>query len=354
VKITKVEFTSIKVPFVPFMDVLNSGENALAAIPKIIVQVHTDEGIVGLGETERGVSEEHLQNAASLLLGRDPLGMNLQSLGLPHGMNAAFEQAVHDIVGKALKVPVYRLLGGVYRGDVPVSAWSPHHGERNPEKTATIAKLAADRGYRVIKLKARPWDIVETVQAIERAVGADMGVVCDPNMAFGLLSVAVKLARKLERHNIVCFEDPVPKGELSWYVLMRQKIDIPIALHIGGIDIINAVKEGACDYINTGGTMHEFKKYAGIAEVAGIPVWHGSGNDLGIMEASYVHACATTRNATLTSDVFGEFCRVDDLLAEPIEIKDGLAKVPQKPGLGVELDEKALRRYQAGKSRVVS
>jgi len=353
-KITKVEFTSVKVPFVPLMDVLNRGENALASIPKFIVQVYTDEGIVGIGETPRGIPEEHMQNAAPLLLGKNPLEVNLQNLGLPHGMDTAFEHVVHDIVGKALKIPVYKLLGGAYRSDIPVSAWSPHHGEGNPEKTAAIAKLAAERGFNVIKLKARPWDIVETAQAIEEAAGSDMGIVVDPNTVFGLPSVAVKLARKLEKHNIVCFEDPVPKENLKWYVLMRRKIDIPLALHIFGADIINAVKEEACDYINTGGTMHEFKKYAGISEVAGIPVWHGSGVDLGIMEASYVHACAATRNATLTSDIFSEFCRVDDLLAEPIKIKNGFAKVPQKPGLGVELDEKALRRYQAGKTRVVA
>ena len=109
----------------------------------------------------------------------------------------------------------------------------------------------------------------------------------------------------------------------------------------------------ACDFINTGGTMHEFKKYAGIAELAGIPVWHGSGNDLGIMEMSYVHACAAAKNATLTSDIFAEFCRENDLVIEPINIKNGFANEPDKPGLGIELDEKALKKYQVTKTRVV-
>lgn len=351
---TRIEFTSARVPFVPLMDVLNRGENSLASVPKLMVKVHTDEGLVGFGETPRGISEEHMQKAAQMMIGRDPLEMNLQGLGMPYGLDDVFEQAICDIVGKALKVPVYRLLGGAYRDEVPVSAWSPHHGEANPEKTAAIAKLAAERGFSVIKLKARPWDIVETVEAIERAAGPEMGIVCDPNTAFQYPQVAVRLARRLERHNIVCFEDPVPKWNLNWYVLMRRKIDIPLALHIVGTDVINAVKMDACDIINTGGTMHEFRKYAGIAEVAGIPVWHGSGNDLGLMEASYTHVCAATRNATLTSDIFSEFCRVDDLITEPIEVKNGHAKVPQKPGLGVELDEKTLKRFQAGKTRTVS
>jgi len=352
-KITGTEFTSVAVPFVKEMEVLNHGDDALAAVPKVIVKVYTDEGLTGLGETERGFSEELIQKGSLMLIGKDPLAINLQDIGLPSGLNHVFEQALHDIVGKALKVPVHKLLGGAYRSDVPVSAWSPHHGHGNPDKTAVIAKLAVDMGFNVIKLKARYWDIVETVEAIAKTAGPDFGIVVDPNTQFRHPSIAIKLARKLNGYNIICFEDPVPKWDLDWYVLMRRKIDIPLALHISGTDVVNAIKMNACDFINTGGTMHEFKKYAGIAELAGIPVWHGSGNDLGIMEMSYVHACAAAKNATLTSDIFAEFCRENDLVIEPINIKNGFANVPDKPGLGIELDEKALKKYQVTKTRVV-
>ncbi|MFB0503136.1 MAG: mandelate racemase/muconate lactonizing enzyme family protein [Candidatus Bathyarchaeia archaeon] len=342
-KITRVETTTVAVPFVPRMEVLNAD---LAKIPKVIIKVFTDEGLIGVGESYRGISEETVREHSSKIIGKNPLDMNLQELGLPAVLDHVFEQAICDLAGKALKVPVYKLLGGAYRMDVPVSAWSPHHGPRSPEKTAAIAELAAEMGYEIIKLKARSWDIVETVEAIEKAVGSDMGIVCDPNTQFEHLSTAVKIAGKLDRYNIVCFEDPIRKENLRSYVLLRQKIDIPIALHIVGVDIINAVKMEACDIINTGGTMYEFKKNAAIAELAGMPVWHGSGVDLGILEASYVHACAATKNAVLTSDVFSEFCREDDFLVEPLEIQNGLTRVPNKPGLGVEIDDKALEKYR--------
>ncbi len=350
-RITRVETTTVTVPFVDKMKVLNDN---LAKIPKVIMKVHTDEGLTGIAESYRGIPEESILMQAKKIIGKDPAEFNLQDLGFPNSLNHVFEQAICDLIGKSLGVPVYELLGGAYRREVPVSAWSPHHGPKNPEKTAVIAELAAELGYRVIKLKARPWDIVETVEAIEKAAGPDMGIVCDPNTRFNQSSVAVKLARKLEDHNIVCFEDPVPKENLYWYVLLRHKIDIPIALHIRGVEILKAVKMEACDIINTSGTMYEFKRNAAVAELAGIPVWHGSGNDLGILEASYLHACAATKNATLTSDIFGEFCRENDLLVEPIEIKNGLAKVPVKPGLGVEIDDEALRRYSIRKMNVVS
>lgn len=341
-KIKRLETTTVAVPFVSEMEVLN---DHLGRVPKVIIRVHTDDGIVGIGETYRGISEEAVRQQFPKIIGSDPLDMNLQELGLPAMLDHVFEQALSDIVGKALKIPVYKLLGGAYRMEVPVSAWSPHHGPKNPEKTAAIAELAAEMGYNVIKLKARSWDVVETVKAIENVAGTDMAIVCDPNTQFGQPSVAVRLARKLKRYNILCFEDPVPKQNLYWYVLLRQKIDIPLALHIGGVDVISAVKREACDIINTGGTMYEFRKNSAVAELAGIPVWHGSGNDLGILEASYVHACASVKNATLTSDIFSESCREDDLLVEPIKIENGSAKVPTEPGLGVEVDEKALEKY---------
>jgi len=342
-EITGVETTTVAVPFVPRMEVLNAD---LAKIPKVIIKVFTDEGLMGVGESYRGISEETVREHSSKIIGKNPLDLNLQELGLPAVLDHVFEQAICDLAGKALKVPVYKLLGGAYRMEVPVSAWSPHHGSRSPEKTAAIAELAAEMGYKVIKLKARSWDIIETVEAIEKAVGPDMGIVCDPNTQFEHLSTAVKLAKKLDKYNIVCFEDPIRKENLRSYVLLRQKIDIQIALHIVGVDIINAVKMEACDIINTGGTMYEFKKNATIAELDGIPVWHGSGVDLGILEVSYIHACAATKNAVLTSDIFGEFCREDDILIEPLKIENGLAKVPNRPGLGVEIDDKALAKYK--------
>jgi len=350
-RITGVEAITIAVPFVSDMAVLNSYEVPLGRVPKVIVRLQTDEGLVGLGETVRGFPATLLKDHESELVGRDPLELNLERPGFGWGLDEALEHALHDLAGKALGLPMYKLLGGAYRSEVPVSAWSPHHGPGNPQKTAVVAERAVSMGYDVIKLKARPWDIVETARAIRDAVGDEMGIVCDPNTQFGHPATALKLARRLERYNIICFEDPVPKN-LDWYVLMRAKMDIPLALHITGSDVFNAVKREACDYINTGGTMREFKNYAGVAALAGIPVWHGSGNDLGIMEASYVHACAATSNATLTSDIFGEFCRVDDLLVEPIEIKNGQARVPNKPGLGVELDMKAVEKYRVSEHYV--
>ena len=82
---------------------------------------------------------------------------------------------------------------------------------------------------------------------------------------------------------------------------------------------------------------------ADIADAAAIPCWHGSELDLGILEAAYVRACAAARNCVLGSDIFGE---LDDLIVEPVEIQNGRVSVPQRPGLGVDLDLSALEKYR--------
>ena len=77
-----------------------------------------------------------------------------------------------------------------------------------------------------------------------------------------------------------------------------------------------------------------------------MPVWHGSGHELGIMDTAMLHSCAASPNCTLPSDILSHQ-RVDDLIVEPIEIRDSYAHVSTRPGLGVELDEDAVRRYRA-------
>jgi L-alanine-DL-glutamate epimerase-like enolase superfamily enzyme len=121
-----------------------------------------------------------------------------------------------------------------------------------------------------------------------------------------------------------------------------------VVLHLGDPKaMIRAIREDACSAFNTGGNpgMASFVANCYLAEAAGMPVWHGSGNDCGIVDASYLHSCAAAPNCTLPSDILS-FLREDDLIVEPIEIRDSYAIVSDRPGLGVELDEDAVRRYQ--------
>lgn len=354
-KITHIEKWKVVVPIPP--DAINSPEYdekdedlaTFCRTPKHIIRVHTDDsGIVGIGETGRGCPEGQVDSAIAELTGKEVERIDLHAL--PIGYSAAygaFEMALFDIVGKQLGVTAARLLGAQVRDRVLVDYWT---ARRTPEDLARKAKEGKGLGFHSIKIKCALEDPnVERLQAVADAVGTDFKVTVDPNCRFYLPCHAISLADALGelRQIVTVFEDPVPKDNLDWYVLLRQKLQVPVALHIGsGKAVFEAVKRGAVDMLNISpGSMVDFVKQCYIAEQAGVPVWHGSGVDLGIMDMSYVQACAAAPAATLPSDIVGNFVREDDLIVEPIDIEDGYAKVPDKPGLGVELDEKAVEKY---------
>jgi muconate cycloisomerase len=321
--------------------------------PLVLLRLHTDEGLTGLGEVPRGVSASTVEQAAAFMVGRDLWSFNLQSLPLEMSWFAnpsvyeGCEMALYDLMGKALGVPVYRLFGGKYRDRVPVSRCT---GRMAPSDAAKAAQEAVAQGYRVLKMKARADDpIVERLEAINDAVGDQLRVNVDPNERFHQPYRLFELWARMERrgiNNVECFESPFNQGNLDWYVLARQKIGIPVALHLDDAsDVFAAVKREACDWLNLGGPLVTVYKLAGMAEAAGIPSWHGSGVGLGISEAAYVHICAACKSMTLTSDICGETLRVDDLIREPLKFAEGHVQVPEEPGLGVELDIEAVERY---------
>jgi muconate cycloisomerase len=257
--------------------------------------------------------------------------------------------ALFDLMGKALGVPAWRLLGGgAFREQIPVSRCS---GRMAPDHAARIAIECVEQGYSVLKMKATATDpVADRLEAIQNAVGDQLSIVVDPNERF--YRPAHLFALEAELHdrgitNVQCYESPFDQTNLDWYVLARSKLSTPIAFHLESPALVREViKRETCDWMNISGPMVNVYKLAALAEAAGIPTWHGSGVDLGIAEAAHLHACAASRSMTLTSDVCGETLRVDDLISEPLVIANGHAKVPDGPGLGVMLDEEAVERYR--------
>lgn len=371
--ITDIHWTKVRVPCkANQVNGADWGIDAWELMPRFILQVHTSEGITGIGETYRGASEENVRVIAALLKGKDPLRFCLQDLPTGEdisaylvGWNSAiyparhhelnrprsaayigFETALFDIVGKAFNIPIHRLLGTAYREQVPVSYW---FGRQSPEECRRRAILARQMGFNSIKMKSTFEDpTAAQLTAMAEAVTLPFSVTVDANERFYRPAEALRVAGAFEELPLtIMFEDPMPKTNLDWYRLLREQTRVPLALHLmNGQILIDAIKKEACDYVNLQGGLSDFTKWAAVADAAGMLCWHGSGVDLGILEASYLHAAAVARNCVLASDVFGTLVREDDLLVEPIEITQGFASVPQKPGLGVELDTDALARYQ--------
>jgi L-alanine-DL-glutamate epimerase-like enolase superfamily enzyme len=240
---------------------------------------------------------------------------------------------------------MHRFFGEKVRDRVPVSYWSC---PMEPAETAAQAEVGAGLGFSNHKLKARPWNVVETVRRIHDAVGTDYTVGLDPNQKFRHVHVAARLARELEPFGTVDnFENPVLKTHLDWFRLLREKTTIPIAMHTdNAATVLQAVKAECIDYVNLSGTAQEVKKAAAVAEAADIPCWVQLGGlCLGVKAAYSVHVQATIPNATLPCDEL-PFTREADILQQGLTLEAGHYEVPTKPGLGVTLNMEIVDRYR--------
>ncbi len=341
-KITKIDCMKIFIPWqASFTEPMRQWRASSNTTPEeedayVIIQVYTDEGLVGLGEGGRDI--KRIQSQAERFIGKNPLEMNPYQLGMP------FVHAMFDLMGQALGVPVYELFGGKHRDQVPVAYWSPY---QSPVETGKHAEEGKKRGFKVHKIKARPWDAIEQVKAMRAATGDDYAIRIDPNCTFETPEVTVQIDRGLEGYNVECFEDPVDKTRIEWFRLLREKCRIPICLHSGDPRAVHeAVKCDSIDYVNIGGPPQRIFKAAAIAEAAGCPVWiQNEGHCLDIVAAFDAHLGAAIPNATLPYDTL-PFLREGTIAENPMEPKDGFLTVPTEPGLGIQLNPKAVARYR--------
>jgi L-alanine-DL-glutamate epimerase-like enolase superfamily enzyme len=302
----------------------------------VVIRMLTDEGLVGLGEGGRSMAEA--EREAQRFIGQNPMSLPLCDLQPP------FLHACADLVAQALEVPACRILGGCYRERVSVAYWSPY---LPPEETMHHAEEGAALGFTLHKIKARPWDAVQQVQAIAKAVGRNYSVRIDPNETFALPATTVRIASALRDEAVECLEDPVPKARPEWWALLRQKCEVPLALHSSdGRLIMEMARRGGIDYVNVGGSPNTCRAAAAVADAAGCPVWvQFEGHCLDIAAAFDIHMAAAIPNATLPSDIL-PFLREASIAREPLDLRDGYYTVPTASGLGVTLDEQAVARYR--------
>ena len=256
--------------------------------------------------------------------------------------------AIYDAAGKAIGWPVYQLLGGLAQPKALVNYWC---GRKNPTDIRRVAERALKGKFKGIKIKGRPGDpVVKAVEAIA-SVSPSLKVTVDFNGHHKNVAEFLPIGKGLDAvGNMLAIEDPIEKSDLAGYRELRRQLKTPIALHLGDPkSMIAAIRAEACSIFNTAPapSMASFISNAYLAAAAGMPVWHGSGHELGILDAAMLHSCLAAANCTLPSDILS-YERVDDLIVKPIEIRDSYAFPSTLAGLGVELDEDAVRRYRAG------
>jgi muconate cycloisomerase len=337
VKITRIEQIKVAVPYVE--GIRNYRPKEHTDQPILLIEVHTDEGIVGLGDGGRGLD---VSAEIAGWIGVDPLAVDISQTRAP------FSHALYDIHGKAAGLPAHRFMGSQRRERVPVGYWSCH---MEPEDTAREAERGCSLGFKTHKLKARPWDIVRTVELMSQAAGPDYAIIVDPNFYFETLPDSLRLARRMEAYNVFCFEDPFPFDDWEQYHLFRQKSPIPLAAHLHTpLQVLEATRHHAADYFNLGGDNFDVTyRCAAIADAAGRRVWLQEEKDLslGVAAAYAAHVACTIPNAVIPLDIL-HFLRENDLVHGALPPEDGTIPVPDGPGLGVELDADAVARYRVG------
>jgi L-alanine-DL-glutamate epimerase-like enolase superfamily enzyme len=328
----------------------------------LLVQIGTDEGLVGLGEapgptlpTIRAIIDAEM---TQFLIGQDPLRIEW----LVHRMEeftrnwsrmgayaiAGVEMALLDLKGKALGVSVAELLGGFCRDRVPVVGYLFID---SPEANAQKAGAFVDAGYTELKLKVgRDFEQDhDTIAAIRDRVGPDVKIRIDANMIWSV-PAAIKWIRGLERFDLQYVEQPVPDFDVQGLAQVRRSVAVPIAADEACTDlrsVLELIKADACDvlvvYPSEAGGLRRAHQIGALADAAGKWCTIGSWAELGVATAGNVHVVASSSNYPFASDTHYPLQELD-VLAQPLAMTDGLVEVPRAPGLGVELDPEAVER----------
>ncbi len=340
----------------------------------VFVKISTKQGLVGWGEAHAPAAPRVHKTVISDLLAPVLVGQDARNVevlwermystqrlrGYATGFFlesiAAVDLALWDLLGKYLNTPVYRLLGGKYRDEIPTYIWV--RGDSINALKEDTAK-AFEAGYTVVKMSlgVSPGTArLDRVAAVSEVAKNKGQVITDSLGAFKLYE-AVKLGRELDQMgNIGWWEDPLMPEDDQGYVKLAESLDTAICkgevlsnrfqmrdlAASRGIDISNI------DVCRAGG-ISESKKMALIADLYGL-MWtpHVSTGSLLYMSAS-IHLAAATPNCLIMENQNQSLGPLGNVLAkEPLEYRPGFAKVPERPGLGIEFDERELAKVTIG------
>jgi glucarate dehydratase len=351
---------------ITYTHAMSSATSRAAGTSKCIVRLRTDAGITGLGEAPGGAeTHEEILRAFEGLRGQDPFRIEaiVERLPGPHrGLYgptptaiSALEMAVWDIMGKAVGRPVCDLLGGRYRGAVPVCAplFTDEEAEGDfASATVAAAEEAIERwGFGTVKVKAgvyRPGAEIAALATLRQKFGGDLGLRVDPNGVWSP-EESIRFGRRVLELDLEWMEDP------TWGIegmrRVRSTVPIPLATNmcVRNFDEIPvAIRNDAVDVVlgdhRIWGGIWPTRKLAALCEGMNLGFGLHSSHELGIATAARLHLAAATAHLSYPIDVTHWFHAEDVVVGGPLPIAGGKIAVPTTPGLGVEIDEEALRR----------
>lgn len=369
-KITRVEAIEVRLPESEMEDKASAAQDAL------IIKIHTDEGIVGIGEVDssarvaKAVVEAPMSHSVASGLGRLLIGMNpldievineeLYQSSFYYGRRAVvvhtiggIDMALWDIAGKYYKQPIYQLLGGAFHKRIRTYA-SDLFG-RDGKETREKAKKWVDQGFTAVKFGWAPMGQsekldLELVEGARLGVGDENDVLIDAGCCWDTKTAKIR-ARQFEQYRILWLEEPLQQDNLDGYRELTQASNIPIAAGEGEAGIHawrDLIERGSIDIAQIDLARNGFtasRKIADMAEFRDLRVVnHFYSTPINL--AAGLHWLASRKSAFIF-----EYCveetPIRTHVAKPdIKAIDGFITVPEEPGLGIELNEEVVNRYR--------
>jgi muconate cycloisomerase len=338
-----------------------------------ILQLHTNEGIVGIGEmSDFSHLPKYSLNVADLretlrsqLVGRTPFDLVEINQGLAElfpetmyyyekGMfiRCGVDLALHDLVGKALGVNVSELLGGRVRTRVKVCypIFRNRKAEDVDENLAVVRERYGE-GFDVFRLYVG--ENLEADEAFMSGVRDEFGQrISIKSLDFSHLldwKKALRVTRRLEPYGVSLVESPAPRNDFDGLRNFRMAVDLPVSEHVWSFrQLHEMIRRDAVDLFNIApvfiGGLGAARKAAAAAEVSGKGCLIGTTQELSVGTAAQAILAASLTNLDAVSDPTGPKLYTDDVAVQPVEYEDGFLLVPgrSKPGLGIEIDEQKL------------
>lgn len=309
-----------------------------------LVKLYTDEGLVGVGDLLNSVEDSlgsvpRAEAVCKRLVGRSPWEFLLDdSLG-------GVLMAVYDLLGQAAGLPVSRLFGTSPRKRIVQTWWSQC---LPPDVMASEAKLGANLGYRVHKVKVRPFeDPIAQAEAITAVVPPDFRIWADANWTLGSVGRAVEMTKRLNTfQQYFVIESPCHRASIEHYRQLKGRLPMKVAEHLPS-DPMPFIREGLLDALVVGGPIgRTTMQRALMAEVTGVPLWIEHSIITGVAQVFQAHQTAAFPGIEYAISITHVI--QDDLMREPFEMQDGRYEVPAGPGLGVHFDDDAVEKYRRG------
>jgi len=332
-----------------------------------LVQVETHEGISGIGSCSgNGELIEVIVGRVlkPLLVGMDPMEIDeiwdrayvrgghkeFGTRGIGVVALSGIDVALWDILGKVRGVPLYQLLGGKCRDKVPVYATALYPEE--PSKVAKRARVFADQGFHGVKIKVG-FDLdkdIRIVRAVREELGTEFVIMTDANQGYSV-DVALKASDAFADCGAYWLEEPLFVEDIEGHATLREKGRTPIAvgenLHMS-YSFENFIERGAVDFVQPdvarAGGITEIRKISALAAKRNVPVSFHTWGD-GVALAASVHLSAALRDGIVMELDYTYNPLREELLREPFKVENGYLIPPEKPGLGIELDQEALQRF---------